>query len=556
VEISAAGRLEVRITAADVGKRVSVRRLTDDAAEGEKFTDTVGVLTSWDDGVLLITRRGGESVRIAESSLVAGKVVPAAPARRRGPAASYEELAPVAARAWRPVESERLGAWELRAAAGFTRRANSVLPLGDPGVPLDEALTYVRDWYAARELPAYIQTATGAEGTQELLCAELEARGWTREVTAELWIGSLAPVGDREAPGVVLSREADEAWLGRYQRKGLGEVALKVLGSGPSVWFATVPGAEGEAPVAIGRCVVDGRWAGFAAVEVAPAHRRQGLATAVMAALARRALEEGASAAWLQVEADNAGARALYSEMGFGPHHAYHHYRWTPKAPAAPAGDHTDERTSATPGKERAGSTGNRPSGETDGASHDRRDDRSGGRGLGSGRADAASSGRDRDSGQADTATGTGTGKHRRDSERAGTASSEHRQAGGQADATANGRDRDSGRAGTGSGSDTGTGKQHQDTGQPGATARKRRRTAEHPGDGAGMRAGGRRIGSGGERSAGRVGSGGRRGRGGRADPGGRSAGGQGGRRAGMLVESVVRAAGGGFRVGDPYRSV
>ncbi|MFI2201478.1 GNAT family N-acetyltransferase [Streptomyces sp. NPDC020192] len=346
MEISAAGRLEVRITPADVGKRVSVRRLGDPGAASEKFTDTVGVLTSWDGGVLMITRRDGESVRIPENILVAGKVVPAAPARRRGPAASYEELARVSSRGWQPVESERLGAWELRAAvekvprearpagvvvgrrAGFTRRANSVLPLGDPGLPLDAALEAVRRWYGERGLPAYIQTATGAEGTQELLCAELERRGWVREVTAEVWTGALAPVADRaEGADVLLAREADEAWLARYQRKGVSEVALRVLGSGPSVWFATVPGAVGEAPAAIGRCVVDGRWAGFAAVEVDPGRRRQGLATEVMAALARRALDEGASAAWLQVETDNEGARALYTALGLAPHHTYHHYR-------------------------------------------------------------------------------------------------------------------------------------------------------------------------------------------------------------------------------------
>ena len=284
--------------------------------------------------MLLITRKSGESVHIAESSLVAGKVVPSAPARRRGPATSYEELAHVSSRAWRPVESKRLGDWELRAASGFTRRANSVLPLGDPGLPLDEALDVVRRWYGDRGLPAYIQTATGAEGTQEVLCAELERRGWVREVSAELWIGALAPVADRdEGVGVVLSREADEAWLSRYQRKGVSEVALKVLGSGPSVWFATVPGEE--SPAAIGRCVVDGRWASFAAVEVDPAMRRRGLATVVMAALARRALDEGASAAWLQVEAENVGARALYAGMGFGAHHAYHHYREPAAAGAA-----------------------------------------------------------------------------------------------------------------------------------------------------------------------------------------------------------------------------
>ncbi|MER8047015.1 GNAT family N-acetyltransferase [Streptomyces sp. NPDC094032] len=331
MEFAGGGRLEVRITASDVGKRVSVRCVTDSGAPGERFTDAVGVLTSWEDGVLLITRRTGETVRIAESALVAGKTVPAAPARRRGPAATFPELARATARAWQPVESEPLGEWTLRAAGGFTRRANSALPLGDPGLPLDAALDRVREWYAARDLPPYVQTATGGEGTQELLCAELERREWRREVSAEVRIAALAPIGDLDADvtRVRLDRAFDEDWLRRYQRFGEpGPQVLTVLGGGPSVWFASVPGT-GDIPAAIGRCVVDGRWAGFMAVEVDPAQRRRGLATSVMTALARRALDEGASAAWLQVEAENDGARALYEGMGFAVHHHYHHYRWT-----------------------------------------------------------------------------------------------------------------------------------------------------------------------------------------------------------------------------------
>ncbi|WP_381794401.1 GNAT family N-acetyltransferase [Streptomyces niveus] len=333
MEFTTGARLEVRITPADVGKRVSVRRLTGADDGAEKFTDTVGVLTSWDDGVVLVTRRTGETVRIAESTLVAGKVVPAAPARRRGPATSFRELTRVAARAWQPVEREALGEWELRASAGFTRRANSALPLGEPGMPLDEALGRVRRWYERRDLPAYIQTATGAEGTQELLCAELESRGWLREVTAEMRIGALAPLADGPrgadpaSAHVRLERGVHEAWLLRYQRfEEPGPHVLRVLGGGPSVWFASVDGDDGV-PAAIGRCVIDGRWAGFMAVEVDPGRRRQGLASTVMRALAGRALDEGASAAWLQVESDNDAARALYDGMGFTTHHLYHHFR-------------------------------------------------------------------------------------------------------------------------------------------------------------------------------------------------------------------------------------
>ncbi|MFD2012292.1 GNAT family N-acetyltransferase [Streptomyces narbonensis] len=330
MEMTGGGLLEVRITSADVGKRVSVRYVTDSSAGGATFTDAVGVLTSWHSGVAVITRKSGETVRIAETSLVAGKVVPPAPARRRGPSATFPELARATARAWQPVESEPLGEWTLRAAGGFTRRANSALPLGDPGLPVADALTRVREWYAARNLPAYVQTATGAEGTQELLGAALDRHGWRREVSAEVRIAALAPIGDQDADvsAVRLSRTLDEPWLGRYQRTGEPNPAVRpVLTSGPSVWFASVAGT-GEVPAAIGRCVVDGRWAGFMAVEVDPALRRQGLATTVMTALARQALDEGASAAWLQVEADNDGARALYDGMGFAVHHHYHHYRW------------------------------------------------------------------------------------------------------------------------------------------------------------------------------------------------------------------------------------
>ncbi|MCA6096242.1 GNAT family N-acetyltransferase [Streptomyces sp. SCA3-4] len=330
MEFTTGGRLEVRITAADVGKRVSVRRVNDTATSPERFTDTVGMLDSWEGGVLRITRRNGEAVEIAETALVAGKVVPAAPARRRGPAAGRRELQEIAARGWPARETERLGGWTLRAAGGFTTRANSVLPLGDCGLPLPAALERVTAWYAARGLPARVQVTTDDPAADEVLDAELARRGWTAERYALMRTAALAPIADRDvaAAEVLLTRAPDEAWLAAYGRTGADPTdALAVLGGGPSVLFTTVPGEPGEPPAAIARCVVDGRWAGFAALDVSPNRRRQGLGTLVMARLARAALDEGASAAYLQVETDNAAAAALYDELGFTTHHAYHYRR-------------------------------------------------------------------------------------------------------------------------------------------------------------------------------------------------------------------------------------
>lgn len=338
MEFTTGGRLEVRITAADVGKRVSVRSLTGQEEGGPRFTDTVGVLTSWTDGVLRITRRNGEEVSLPEDTLVAGKTVPAAAARRRGvPAAGAHELQRVAFRGWPPLETERLGEWTLRAARGFTRRANSVLALGDPGVALDTALDRVTDWYAARGLTPYVQVATGAPDADHLLDAELAARGWTDEGRTRVRVGALAPLADRAPdPRVTLHREPDDAWLDAFghAQDAPREAVTRVLGGGPSVWFATAPGERGEEPAALGRCVVDGRWAGFTAVGPAAGEQDHGPATAVLAELARRALEEGASAGYLQAEKDDPAASALYDRLGFADHHACH-YRRAPERSTA-----------------------------------------------------------------------------------------------------------------------------------------------------------------------------------------------------------------------------
>jgi GNAT superfamily N-acetyltransferase len=88
--------------------------------------------------------------------------------------------------------------------------------------------------------------------------------------------------------------------------------------------------------VAVARGAVDDGWLGVMAVEVDPAYRRQGLASAVMAQLWRWAADRGATRSYLQVLTDNAAATALYAKLGYWVHHDYH-YRVEPSGPAAAA---------------------------------------------------------------------------------------------------------------------------------------------------------------------------------------------------------------------------
>jgi ribosomal protein S18 acetylase RimI-like enzyme len=77
---------------------------------------------------------------------------------------------------------------------------------------------------------------------------------------------------------------------------------------------------------ALGASAVDGEWAGIFGMRTLPTHRRKGLASRVLAALLHEARSLGARRAYLQVEADNAPAIALYSGLGFVPAYGYRYW--------------------------------------------------------------------------------------------------------------------------------------------------------------------------------------------------------------------------------------
>jgi N-acetylglutamate synthase len=264
-----------------------------------------------------------------------------------------------AAAHWRGTEEEWLGDWLLRAAGGFTGRANSALPLGDPGLALDDALAMVTRWYRDRGLPPMIAVPLplDADGLGEVgtvraagapasapasapgggLDEHLARRSWlTRPGPAYFMVADL-PLGiqaDGLASGraVVVSPEPDDAWAARYHYRGqdtLPPVARQVLTSAREQSFVSI--RDGGAVLAIARLSIAADWAGLTAVEVHPGHRRQGLGVAITAAACGVAERRGAPRVFLQTEVGNAPAQALYRRLGFRYSHRYH-YRVAPPA--------------------------------------------------------------------------------------------------------------------------------------------------------------------------------------------------------------------------------
>ena len=62
---------------------------------------------------------------------------------------------------WPPLERGELGGWMLRAAGGFTGRANSVLPLGDPPFNPEMAEHFWQSFATAAGITLHITKRAG-----------------------------------------------------------------------------------------------------------------------------------------------------------------------------------------------------------------------------------------------------------------------------------------------------------------------------------------------------------------------------------------------------------
>jgi len=302
------------------GRRVVVRYTTGGRGPsgGPEMTDVVGRVLSSDADSVTLERRDGTTVLVDRALIVTWKPVPDQPLRRRRAAdASVDDLAGITAQGWPAVVSQPLGEWELRASAGFTKRANSVSVHGAPDRSFVESLLAVHAFYSAQGLRPMVQVVTGS--TWERQFAEA---GWhpmaDRGGEAIVQVADLSG-GHAADPDAVVAPTASDEWLSGYGRVDDPNSARAVLEAPPTVGFVAV----GSPVLAVGRVTVSGEWAGLSCVEVAPTARRQGLGRRVVETALAWAESHGADKCYVQVTPDNEAALGLYRSLGFVDHHGY-----------------------------------------------------------------------------------------------------------------------------------------------------------------------------------------------------------------------------------------
>lgn len=215
--------------------------------------------------------------------------------------------------------------WVLRFANGYSRRANSVNPIYDSKVAVDEKIRRCEGLYRSTGQKVIFKLTDAV--FPEDLDSVLELKGYAPDAPTSVQTLDLAHIDRTTDNDITINDKPTEDWLeqlivmskidGRYFAT-MQEMLGKIV---PEGGFFSI--TRESRIVACGLAVVDKNYVGIFDILTDPAHRRQGLGTRISANMLRWGKVNGAKTAYLQVMNVNKSALRLYENLGFAEAYKY-----------------------------------------------------------------------------------------------------------------------------------------------------------------------------------------------------------------------------------------
>ncbi len=322
-----------------LGQRVSVRIQINGG-----YQDFLGVLEAPGE----IRKKDGSLAQFDQSSIYAWRIVEPITEVGKGSPLSLRirEIELAAFHTWLPRFTQERGPWQIRIDSGITKRANSVLVLGDPVNNSDHALQEeiqdAQKLFSQSGLPLVFMVPTPLGGRTEEF---LRQNNWETDGEILTMIGDADVITppDENFHLEVLDNPSAE-WLELESDQGLRELFTRTPASYISITQESASrnaflnqenGHEQDNDheqdkneiLARGRIGFDNSWGILTRVFVKESSRGQGLGETIVRAAADIARRRNIRQLALHVDADNVSAIALYSKLGFRKHHVVRFYQ-------------------------------------------------------------------------------------------------------------------------------------------------------------------------------------------------------------------------------------
>ena len=225
--------------------------------------------------------------------------------------------------------------WIVRASPGKAKRSRCINAVAVGRQPLDDKLRRVEALYREAGLPVFMRLTRFSQPSG--LDAALAARGWAAFDDTRVLVCTALPAPGRALPppgchwaelDAAAYAEAVGHLRGSPPEQRRAQAERLRLCPVPYRGWALQRDSDG-AVLACGQYAREGDLVGLYDVYTRESERGQGRATLLCQYLLTFAAREGAQVAYLQVEADNAPAWAVYHRLGFVEGYAYH-YRQAP----------------------------------------------------------------------------------------------------------------------------------------------------------------------------------------------------------------------------------
>ena len=229
-----------------------------------------------------------------------------------------------------PPQQRWLDGWLLRFSPGKAKRARCIQAVADGRLLLDERLSLCAQVFAEVGLPMVARLTPFSRPLG--LDANLAARGWRLlDDTRVMVAPELPQAADPQPDGLHLAM-LDAAGFAEVVGDLRGSPAGQRVAQGQRLAMSPVPyqgwvlrRSADSAVLVCGQTAIEADLVGLYDVFTHPDARGQGLARWLCATLLARARAAGARTAYLQVEADNIPARAIYHRLGFDDAYSYHY---------------------------------------------------------------------------------------------------------------------------------------------------------------------------------------------------------------------------------------
>lgn len=221
--------------------------------------------------------------------------------------------------AWPALITYLYDGWVLRISEGVTRRSNSISPIYNSRIDLNEKIAFCENYYKKVGLPIIYKLTKDVYPVD--LDRELEARGYLYDAETSVQIMDLDHMNIRNDPDIRISGVYEDSWIERfigfngYDKDKSDEYSNIIKAIDLQTAFLDIVIDGRYAGVGLG--VINGKYLGLFDIVVKPGIRKMGYGKKIVEAIMAWGKENGAKTAYLQVMTDNYSGLRLYERIGF-----------------------------------------------------------------------------------------------------------------------------------------------------------------------------------------------------------------------------------------------